>query len=728
MDAGTGGDSGTGDGSTGLDGATGLDGSTGPDGSTGADAGPCAGAHCDSLDDVCNVGVCDPTTGTCSAEPMPDGTSCSDADPCTTGDTCTAGTCTGSATDCSGMSDMCHTGTCNPATGACEARPVMDGTSCDDGDACTTSDVCTTGTCAGSAVDCSGSADMCNTAACDPTSGACVTTPVIDGTSCDDGNLCTTGDSCTSGTCGGTAVDCSGSADMCNTGVCDATTGSCTAVPVMDGTSCDDTDACTTGDTCTGGVCGGTATPSTSSCAARITLNVSDGSRTVTGRTTCQNNNGGGASCAAGADSPDVAYRFTVTGTRHIHFETVAPTDFDTALHVRTTCGNPSTEVACDDDGGASSLSLIDRVFGPGTYTLFVDGFSSDNDGNYTLSVQSSSLRSCAQILAADPGSASGIYTIAPTAGGGAFDVYCDMTTDGGGWTLVASTRTTTLNDEASAYYDDLTTLTPAVGHTGVWDGMRALIADRSDIRFSCRSAPAAGPMTVDLSFYNTDWYRTITTGTDADSCFQENNGAGYDRPAPSRRDNVAGSFLPVGNDWNYGYLEGEDSCGDTGDFTVDFDDRGMDSNQSDGTDWGEDDSQLKCGTSGLFDGVWFIWVREDAPTFAGFATWSQNAPTQSDIQQDTLMGTACNTAFPGSRPATADEMLSGVIASLPATNTTGNWAVPACPGCVGISNSGTVDGHDRNCVNPGTAFPMSTPWPTQNCYQSSRSAICVMP
>jgi hypothetical protein len=36
-----------------------------------------------------------------------------------------------------------------------------------------------------------------------------------------------------------------------------------------------------------------------------------------------------------------------------------------------------------------------------------------------------------------------------------------------------------------------------------------------------------------------------------------------------------------------------------------------MDSDQSDGTDWGEDDSSLKCGVSGLDGGAWFIWVRE---------------------------------------------------------------------------------------------------------------------
>ncbi len=48
-----------------------------------------------------------------------------------------------------------------------------------------------------------------------------------------------------------------------------------------------------------------------------------------------------------------------------------------------------------------------------------------------------------------------------------------------------------------------------------------------------------------------------------------------------------------------------------TSDFTVDFDNRGMDSNQNDGTDWGEDDGQRKCGRSGLGTGQWFVYARE---------------------------------------------------------------------------------------------------------------------
>ena len=30
-----------------------------------------------------------------------------------------------------------------------------------------------------------------------------------------------------------------------------------------------------------------------------------------------------------------------------------------------------------------------------------------------------------------------------------------------------------------------------------------------------------------------------------------------------------------------------------------------------DGTDWGRDDNQAKCGRGALRDGAWHVWVRE---------------------------------------------------------------------------------------------------------------------
>ncbi|MCA9540133.1 MAG: hypothetical protein KC620_14645, partial [Myxococcales bacterium] len=207
---------------------------------------------------------------------------------------------------------------------------------------------------------------------------------------------------------------------------------------------------------------------------------------------------------------------------------------------------------------------------------------------------------------------ASGVYTLRPPGQNSDYRVWCDQSTDGGGWTLVASTRTTTLNDQASGYYDELQTLAPGTGRDGVWNGMRGF-GGNADVRFACRDAirAAGDAMTVDLSIYDVNWYREWTTGSDAQSCFSESNGRGDDNPPPARKNNKNGQTRPRGNQWDAGYLEGEDSCGDTGDFTVDFDNRGMDSNQSDGTDWGEDDSSRKCGRSGLGSGQWFIFFRE---------------------------------------------------------------------------------------------------------------------
>ena len=59
--------------------------------------------------------------------------------------------------------------------------------------------------------------------------------------------------------------------------------------------------------------------------------------------------------------------------------------------------------------------------------------------------------------------------------------------------------------------------------------------------------------------------------------------------------------------------MEGEDNCGAGEDFTIDFDDRGMDSDQNDGTDWGSDDGNHKCGRDGT-GASWFVWFRPSLP------------------------------------------------------------------------------------------------------------------
>lgn len=219
---------------------------------------------------------------------------------------------------------------------------------------------------------------------------------------------------------------------------------------------------------------------------------------------------------------------------------------------------------------------------------------------------------SCLDLL--QSGASSGIHGIDPDQDGILQDVYCDMTTDDGGWTLVASTFQTPLRDEASEHYNDLTTVDPANPHTGIWNGLRPIIDTTGDIRVTCKvdaTTSLGATYDVDLSFYDVSWYKTITTGAHVDSCFEENQGSGYTGPW-NRRNNLTSEFKSNTENYASGYMEGEDRCDADTDFTVDFNDRGMDSNQADGTDWGNDDGRSKCAsTQNMGNGAWHIWSRE---------------------------------------------------------------------------------------------------------------------
>ena len=199
------------------------------------------------------------------------GTPCDDGDACTLDDRCDGnGSCGGGAPlVCDGPCLAC-----DPLAG-CVPKPVSAG--CDDGDACTTGDHCGDGNVcvSGQAVVCGG---QCLTGACDPLVG-CLPKPAD--TPCTDGNACTVGDHCSgegNDCLPGAPRACSG---QCLTGTCDPQRGcepqpagtvcrpaagpcdvaeTCTGATAecpADGfepatASCNDNDACTEGDHCSG--------------------------------------------------------------------------------------------------------------------------------------------------------------------------------------------------------------------------------------------------------------------------------------------------------------------------------------------------------------------------------------------------------------------------------------------------------------------------------------------
>jgi N-acetylneuraminic acid mutarotase len=214
---------------------------------------------CSALD-ACHVaGSCDPATGACSNPTRPDGTNCDDGNACTTVDQCTGGVCHGTSVVCAAL-DSCHDpGTCDPSSGQCSNPPKANGTACDDGDACTGSDSCQAGACVGSNPVICAASDACHLpGVCDHVSGQCSNPSAADGTPCNDGNACTTIDRCTGGVCQGTSPVVCSAIDQCHdSGTCNPGSGQCSTPPKPNGTSCDDHDACTRSDSCQAGACVG---------------------------------------------------------------------------------------------------------------------------------------------------------------------------------------------------------------------------------------------------------------------------------------------------------------------------------------------------------------------------------------------------------------------------------------------------------------------------------------
>ena len=157
---------------------------------------------------------------------------------------------------------------------AIEGTGRLNNTACDDGDPCTIGDSYSGGRCSGIPVNCN-DRNACTNDTCDSGTGQCNHAPIgceddnpcTDDTcnffsgcvntpnaaKCEDSNACTTTDTCSDGRCSGTPLNCDDD-NVCTEDSCNPATG-CVNSP--NAGSCDDGNACTTGDTCSGGNCSG---------------------------------------------------------------------------------------------------------------------------------------------------------------------------------------------------------------------------------------------------------------------------------------------------------------------------------------------------------------------------------------------------------------------------------------------------------------------------------------
>ncbi len=142
--------------------------------------------------------------------------------------------------------EVCTTDLCAPGSGCAHAPNTVP---CNDGNACTANDTCSGGKCATSTpTDCN-DLNACTTDACEPANG-CVHL-ASGATSCDDGDACTSGDTCAGTVCAGkTTVTCD-DGNVCTADACDKL--GCVHTPGAG--ACDDGNPCTLGDSCSASAC-----------------------------------------------------------------------------------------------------------------------------------------------------------------------------------------------------------------------------------------------------------------------------------------------------------------------------------------------------------------------------------------------------------------------------------------------------------------------------------------
>jgi hypothetical protein len=212
---------------------------------------------CGKVANPCVTVACNPTSGKCETTNT-DVITCDDGNPCTTKDACYWGTCEGKTPTNCGDGDPCTDDPCDKATG-CLHAPAPSGTPCDDGDKCTKDDICQiagkAGKCVGGKATCDAGKQPCTYLVCEPTQG-CVPKVLDPGAPCDDGDACTKNEACSGTQCGGGKPTCD-DGKPCTGDSCDQK-GTCSHEPIAAGGPCSDDNACTTKDTCAAsGACGG---------------------------------------------------------------------------------------------------------------------------------------------------------------------------------------------------------------------------------------------------------------------------------------------------------------------------------------------------------------------------------------------------------------------------------------------------------------------------------------
>lgn len=93
------------------------------------------------------------------------------------------------------------------------------------------------------------------------------------------------------------------------------------------------------------------------------------------------------ATCGDEAKGRDAVYRFDLGQRSRVRL-TEHSDDYSPVVHVRRTCADPQSELACSDSGGADGDATYAGVLDPGAYHVFADAVDPDADGHFTLEAE----------------------------------------------------------------------------------------------------------------------------------------------------------------------------------------------------------------------------------------------------------------------------------------------------------------------------------------------------
>ena len=232
----------------------------------------CCNSTCGTACSSCNVagllGTCSPVpintadgtcTGSCPTQTQAAGLcdgkgGCQLQSSCAAGYICVDGLC---GVSCSVDTD-CATGYACVSGSSGKTCKKINGQTCGGGGDCASGNCVASSSgniCCATACPPAGISTCGNNNQCQIGGSACVDS---DTETCNDGNACTKSDVCTGGKCGGTTYACAGPGTCKQAGTCNGD-GTCSFANATDGTGCNDGVACTKNDVCTAGACAGTA-------------------------------------------------------------------------------------------------------------------------------------------------------------------------------------------------------------------------------------------------------------------------------------------------------------------------------------------------------------------------------------------------------------------------------------------------------------------------------------